>query len=87
MRCPSSLVCHPCPLPLPPQVKSAQFKLDWERVVAKTRFKKLVGREDAALRTKKNSDIISTELKRELDEIRDVLEERKDIIRRCERIP
>lgn len=40
-----------------------------------------MGREDATLRTAKKSDKISEELQRELNEIRDELDERRDLIR------
>eukprot|EP00798_Chlamydomonas_sp_ICE-L_P017101 gene17101-23398_t len=57
------------------KIRAAQFKLDWSRIVEKTRFQKLVGREDKGVKGKNAS------LAEELDEIRQELEQYKDELR------
>ncbi|GMH44651.1 hypothetical protein BSKO_12603 [Bryopsis sp. KO-2023] len=52
-----------------------QFNLDWERIVTKSRFRRLVGREDAGVRKEGQG------LEEELDEIRDELHAKRDILR------
>lgn len=52
-----------------------QFMLDWERIVSKSRFRRLVGREDAGVRKEGQG------LEEELDEVREELYAKRDILR------
>lgn len=52
-----------------------QFALDWERIVTKSRFRRLVGREDAGVRKEGQN------LDNELEEIRDELHAKRDFLR------
>lgn len=52
-----------------------QFMLDWDRIVSKSRFRRLVGREDAGVRKEGQG------LEEELNEIRDELYSKFNVLR------
>lgn len=57
------------------KVLKRQFMLDWERIVCKSRFRRLVGREDAGVRKEGQG------LEEELEEVREELYAKRDILR------